>query len=153
MGTATTGAGGEPADHAGQGALEPGHHDDGVGRRQVVGHGQQPVHPGHPAVGHQLGRKPRAPSTARHSAATARSAVPAVTTRTRPARAGAGRQTTVAGAAAAVTTPPSCPAAAAAASAALTWSWSARVSSTGPPGSASSSATMAAHWSGVLPGP
>ena len=48
----------DPADQAGQGALHPGHHDDGVGVGQLVGRGQQPVDPGHAAVGQQRRAEP-----------------------------------------------------------------------------------------------
>ena len=44
---------GDAADQAGQRPLHAGHHHHGVGLGQLVGRGQQAVHPGHPAVGQQ----------------------------------------------------------------------------------------------------
>ena len=84
-------------------------------------------------------------SGAAHSTETGRSEVAADATTTRSARGSDGRHTTVR-----PTTRPS----GQAARAALRWSSSVRVSSTGArPGPSSSSRTMAAHCSGVLPGP
>ncbi len=76
-----------------------------------------------------------------HSSATGRSAVPAVTTATRAPVAVAGRQATVVP----VTVPP--------AGRTAICSGVARVSTTGPSAPVSSSFTMAAQWSGSLPGP
>ena len=85
---------GDPADQARQRPFHAGHHDDGVGLRQLVGGGQQPVHPGHPAVGQQGGSQPQGDQGGRALAATGRSEVPAVMTRVRAIRV-AGRHTTV----------------------------------------------------------
>ena len=138
---------GEAADDAGQRALHAGDDDDRVGGGQLVGGVEQAVQAGHADVGdaQRAGTRGRA-STAAHSSATGRSAVPAVTTTTRSARSGAGRHTTVV----------------AVARARRGWPPGAAVGLrvVGPgqehrrrAAAASSSATMAAHCSGALPGP
>ena len=56
VGTATTGAGGQPADDRGQGSLHAGHDDHDVGVGHDVDLGEQPVEAGHADVGEPPGR-------------------------------------------------------------------------------------------------
>ena len=118
------GRGGEPADDAGQRTLHAGDDDDRVGGGQLVGVRQQPVDAGDADVGDaSSGRTPWASSTAAHSSATGRSAVPAVMTSTCSRRSAvSGRHTSVL---------PLRRRRGCASSAAAAWSSSTRVSSTG----------------------
>ena len=100
--------------------------------------------PATPTSVSRSGSMPCAHSVAAHSSATGRSAVPAVANTTRSGRGAAGRQTTVV---------PRTVAPGFAAVTASSCSGEARVSSTGLSPSRSSSVTIAAHCSGVLPGP
>ena len=141
---------GEAADHAGQRAFHAGDHDDRVGRRELVGGVEHAVQAGHAdvgdaqraeAVGVQHGRAlvgDRQVGGARgdHDDLLVARSAPAATRRSVRPVAGDGG----------VGIDGQRPHRA--------WSGSARVSSTGAePGWASSSATIAAHCSGVLPGP
>ena len=143
----------EAPHHTGERALHAGDDHDRIRHGEGVELRQQAVESRNAAVGELRGREPSAPSTAMHSVATGRSAVPAVMTTTVPVRDGAGRKTTVASDPLSATAPGPKPSAVAAAVTAFTWGSVARVSRTGPSVSARSSSTTAAQCSGVLPGP